>query len=53
MDKSSLAQKLELARHELLDMGLRGNPLLHVPSNKRFLDVVDERSTEVANILVE
>lgn len=53
MDKSSLQQKLELARHELLDMGLRGNPLLHVPSNKRFLDIVDERSTEVANILVE
>lgn len=53
MDKSSLKQKLELARHELLDMGLRGNPLLHVPSNKRFLEIVDERSTEVANILVE
>lgn len=34
-------------------MGLRGNPLLHVPNNKRFLDIVDERSTEVANILVE
>lgn len=53
MDKSSLQQKLELARHELLDMGLRGNPLLHVPGNKRFLEIVDERSTEVANILVE
>ncbi|OHV07475.1 DUF3320 domain-containing protein [Kushneria phosphatilytica] len=53
MNNSSLQQKLELARHELLDMGLRGNPLLHVPSNKRFLDIVDEQSTEVANILVE
>lgn len=53
MDKSSLRHKLELARHELLDMGLRGNPLLHVPSNKRFLDVVGERSIEVANTLVE
>ncbi|WP_163559973.1 DUF3320 domain-containing protein [Halomonas sp. NO4] len=53
MPDTSLQNKLELARHELLDMGLRGNPLLHVPSNKRFLDIVDERSTEVANILVE
>jgi very-short-patch-repair endonuclease len=53
MAVTSLQQKLELARHELLDMGLRGNPLLHVPSNKRFLEIIDERSSEVANILVE
>lgn len=53
MDRSSLQQKLELVRHELLTMGFRGNPLLHVSSNKRFLDVVSERSTAVVNILVE
>lgn len=34
-------------------MVLRGNPLLHVSSNKRFLDVAGERSTAVVNILGE
>src|SRR5690625_4730532 len=53
MQNNNLKTKLELARRELLDLGLRGNPLLHVPKNKRFLEIVDERSTEIVNILVE
>ena len=49
----SLKEKLELARMELLDMGLRGNPLLSIPKTQKFLDVVEERSANVFNILVE
>lgn len=49
----SLEQKLELARLELLDMGLRGNPLLSIPKTMKFLEVVEERSEDVFSILVE
>lgn len=49
----SIEQKLELARLELLDMGLRGNPLLSIPKNMKFLEVVEERSEDVFGILVE
>ena len=49
----SVQEKLELARLELLDMGLRANPLLHVPNNRRFLDVVDERAAAIYQLLVE
>ncbi|MCP8687132.1 DUF3320 domain-containing protein [Marinobacterium sedimentorum] len=49
----SIQTKLELARLELLDMGLRGNPLLHVPKTTKFLDIVEERSEGVFRILVE
>ena len=48
-----LLNKLEMARHELLDMGLRGNALLHIPKNKRYLDVVEERSEDIYRILVD
>jgi len=47
-----LLKKLEMARHELLDMGLRANALLHIPRNKKYLDVVEERSSDVYRILV-
>jgi very-short-patch-repair endonuclease/DNA polymerase III delta prime subunit len=48
----SIEQKLELARMELLDMGLRGNPLLSIPKTLKFLELVEERSTDVFGILV-
>ena len=47
----SLEQKLELARLELLDMGLRGNPLLSIPKTMNFLEVVEERSENVFQIV--
>lgn len=49
----SVQQKLELARQELLDMGLRGNPLLNVQKNRKYLEIVEERSGDVFRILVE
>ncbi|KXS53586.1 DUF3320 domain-containing protein [Marinobacter persicus] len=49
----SIEQKLELARMELLDMGLRGNPLLSIPKNMKFLEVVEERSDDIFRLLVE
>lgn len=49
----SVHEALELARLELLDMGLRANPLLHVPHNKRFLEIVDKNSTDIYRLLVE
>lgn len=48
----SLEQKLEKARAELLDLGAR-NRLLNIPRSKntRFLEVIDERSELVYNLL--
>lgn len=48
----SLEQKLEKARAELLDLGAR-NRLLNIPRSKntRFLEVVDERSELIYNLL--
>lgn len=49
----SLAQKLEKARSELLDLSAR-NRLLNIPRSKssRFLDVIDERSEQIYRLLV-
>ncbi|MEN4887245.1 DUF3320 domain-containing protein [Enterobacter ludwigii] len=49
----SLEQKLEKARAELLDLGAR-NRLLNIPRSKntRFLEVIDERSELVYNLLI-
>lgn len=49
----SLEQKLEKARAELLDLGAR-NRLLNIPRSKntRFLEVIDERSDLIYNLLV-
>lgn len=49
----NLRNKLNMARHELLDMGLRANALLHIPKNKKYLDIVEERSSDIYRILVE
>ncbi len=47
-----LAEKLEVSRAELLDMGLRGNTLLNFRSGAKTLEVIDERAREVFQILV-
>lgn len=48
----SLKRKLEISRLELLDMGLRGNTLLHFRSGATSLDVVDEHALDIYRILV-
>ena len=47
-----LLKKLEMARQELLDMGLRANSLLHLPNNKKYLEIIEEHSENVFEILV-
>lgn len=47
-----LAEKLEVSRSELLDMGLRGNTLLNFRPSAKTLEVIDEKSREVFQILV-
>jgi very-short-patch-repair endonuclease/DNA polymerase III delta prime subunit len=49
----SIKKKIDLARLELLDMGLRGNPLLNYRSGAKTLDVFDEVSDQVFDMLVE
>ncbi|QIZ75612.1 DUF4011 domain-containing protein [Ferrimonas lipolytica] len=50
---SPIANQLELTRKELLDMGLRGNPLLSFRhSSARTLEVIDEKSLELFHTLV-
>jgi len=48
----SLNKSLETSRLELLDMGLRGNTLLHFRSGAKNLEVVEELSCEVFRVLV-
>ena len=51
--QSSIAEQLEEARKELLDLGLR-NPLINFRTLKsRGVRIVDERPTEIHRILVE
>jgi hypothetical protein len=50
---SDFEEKIESARKELLDMGLRGNTLLHFKSGSKNLEIVDEKSTEIYKILVD
>lgn len=49
---SIIAKALELSRQELLDIGLRGNTLLHFKPRSESLTIVDEISVEIFNILV-
>ena len=52
MSKDSLISKLEAARKELLDLGLR-NPLLNYrPSKSRGISIVKEKSSFIFDILV-
>ena len=48
-----LEKKLELSRLELLDMGLRGNSLLHCRPRAKTLEVIDEVASEIYHILVD
>ena len=47
-----LAENLEVSRLELLDMGLRGNTLLNFRPGAKALEVIDEKSRAVFQILV-
>lgn len=46
-------QQLERARLELLDMGLRANPQLNYRSGSKSLDIIDEQSAKIFEMLVE
>lgn len=51
---SQTAIQIEKIREKLLDLGLRGNSLLHfAPRGKKHIDIVDEVSSEIFNILVQ
>ena len=50
---NKIAYALEKSRQELLDIGLRGNSLLHFKPRVVSLNVVDEKSVELHKILVE
>ncbi len=45
-------QQLERARLELLDMGLRANPQLNYRNNQKSLDIIDEQSAKIFELLV-
>lgn len=49
---AALAEKLEVSRSELLDMGLRGNTLLNFRPGAKTLAVTDEKAREVFRLLV-
>ncbi|MFT5253392.1 MAG: very-short-patch-repair endonuclease [Flavobacteriales bacterium] len=51
--ENKIAYALEKSRQELLDIGLRGNSLLHFKTRVVSLHVVDEKSLEIYKILVE
>lgn len=48
-----VTKSLELGRLELLDMGLRGNTLLHFRHGAKTLEVFDELSAQVFDLLVQ
>lgn len=48
----NLKQIFDKSRQELLDMGLRGNTLLSLGKGPRVLDIVDEKSIQVFDTLV-
>ena len=50
--ESSLQQKIDLARRELLDMGLRANPLLNFNSGTKSLSIVEESAGSIFEHLV-
>ncbi len=50
---NKIADSLEKSRQELLDIGLRGNSLLHFKPRVVSVTVVDEISKELYKILVD
>ncbi|MGL1085246.1 hypothetical protein [Vibrio vulnificus] len=49
---NNLKDIFDKSRQELLDMGLRGNTLLSLSKGARVLDIVDEKSIQVFDTLV-
>ena len=50
---SATKKQLENIREKLLDLGLRGNSLLHFsPRGKKHIDIIDEKSEEIFRLLV-
>ena len=49
---TEIIEKLNLARRELLDMGLRANPLLNYRQSAKTLAVIEEHSKQVFHTLV-
>ena len=50
---SETKRQLENIREKLLDLGLRGNSLLHFsPRGKKHIEIVDEKSEEVFKLLL-
>ncbi|MEZ9901804.1 DUF4011 domain-containing protein [Vibrio breoganii] len=52
MMNSELNNIFDKSRQELLDMGLQGNTLLSLGKGQKVLDIVDEKSGQVFDILV-
>ncbi|WP_196221243.1 DUF3320 domain-containing protein [Sansalvadorimonas verongulae] len=49
---NTIENRLDLARRELLDMGLRANPLLNFRPGTKSLSIIDELSDAVFDILI-
>lgn len=49
---NKIANALEVSRQELLDIGLRGNTLLNFNPRAQSLNIIDELSNQVYNVLV-
>lgn len=51
---SQTVVQLEKIREKLLDLGLRGNSLLHfAPRGKKHIDIIDEKSSEIFKIIAQ
>ena len=48
--ENKIAEKLEIYRQELLDIGLRGNTLLHFKPRVHSSVIIDEISIEIFKI---
>ena len=49
---TDIIEKLDYSRKELLDMGLRGNTMLHFKPNTKSLELTGQHSSEVLKTLV-
>lgn len=52
MNIAQIKDVFDKSRQELLDMGLRGNTLLSLGKGAKVLEIVDERSSQVFETLV-
>lgn len=51
--KKDIAHSIENSRQELLDIGLRGNSLIHFKTTALSITIVDEISRDIFKLLVE